>query len=617
MCGIYGMASFGRDPLHAPEALDRMGNAVRHRGPDDRATVTTPHAAIGVERLRITDPRPQAAQPFTDQASGVWLACNGAIYNARRLRARFPDYPYRSRSDIEPILPLYLDSGPEGIADLDGMFAIALWDDRNRRLLLARDRAGEKPLFWTRVGSEVWFASEVQALLAHRAVARTLDRVALDDYLTFGYALEPRTMFDGIRKVPAGVTVTFSERGDDVHRFWHPESIAVRQLTQDEAVRRLESHLEDAVARQLQADVAVGVFSSGGLDSSLLAALAARGGAVHTYTVGFTDPSYDERTPAGQLASALGTKHRAVVADESDLRTAFDTLAAGTAEPIADPAALPTWLLARAAREDVGVVLSGEGADELFGGYPTYLGHAAAPLFGSLPAVVRRALTRQIRALPASSGKVPLEFLLKRFVGGAENETLERHVRWFGTGLLEDADDWEPWPDTDAAPVWLDALLAERDPLRRVMLFDYLTYLRDNLLPKVDRTTMLVSLEARAPYLDRALTEFALALETRYRVRGLTTKWLLKRVARRRLPRRFVNRRKRGLSVPVGGWINDGLRTEVDRLLAPDRLRAEGLLRAPRVGQLLSEHRSGRVNHARALWPLVILQTWRDRWLGD
>jgi asparagine synthase (glutamine-hydrolysing) len=182
---------------------------------------------------------------------------------------------------------------------------------------------------------------------------------------------------------------------------------------------------------------------------------------------------------------------------------------------------------------------------------------------------------------------------------------------------LGEADDWEPWRDREAAPVWLEALLAEPDPLRRVMLFDYLTYLRDNLLPKVDRATMLVSLEARAPYLNRALTEFALGLETGYRVRGLTTKWLLKRVARRRLPRRFVTRRKRGLSVPIGRWINDALRGDVDRLLAPARLQAEGVLRAERVGQLLSEHRSGRVNHARALWPLIILQIWRERWLGD
>jgi len=617
MCGIYGMASFGRDPLRAPQVLDRMGEAVRHRGPDDRATVITPGAAIGVERLRITDPRPQAAQPFKDPAEHVWLACNGAIYNARRLRARYADYPYRSRSDIEPILPLYLDRGPEGIAELDGMFAIALWDKQGRRLLLARDRAGEKPLFWTRVGSEVWFASEVQALLVHPAVPRTLDRTALDDYLTLGYALEPRTMFGAIRKVEAGTVAVFSDGAEEVHRFWRPEAIPVLQLPQEEAARRLESHLEDAVSGQLQADVPVGVFSSGGVDSSLLAALATRGGAVHTFTVGFSDPSYDERMPAGRLASTLGTAHHTVVADEPRLRAALDALTGGTAEPIADPAVLPTYLLARSAREHVGVVLSGEGADELFGGYPTYLGHAAAPWFGALPERARRGVARLVGALPASAGRVPLEFLLKRFVAGALNETLERHVRWFGTGLLREADDWEPWPAREAAPVWLEALLAEPDPLRRVMLFDYLTYLRDNLLTKVDRATMLVSLEARAPYLDRALTEFALGLETGYRVRGLTTKWLLKRVARRRLPRRFVTRRKRGLSVPIGRWINDGLRGEVDRLLAPARLQTEGVLRAERVGQLLSEHRSGRVNHARALWPLIILQIWRERWLGD
>lgn len=615
MCGIYGMVTFGAAPPDAAAVVERMGRTLRHRGPDDRAVLTSPNATIGTERLRITDPLPRAAQPFTTPDGTVWLGCNGAIYNAAALRARYPRYPFRSRSDIEPILPLYLDRGPAGLADLDGMFAIAIWDAPRGRLLLARDRAGEKPLFHSRVADAVWFASEVQALLEQPAVPRKLDCVALDDYLTFGYVPEPRTMFAAIHKVEAGSVVSFDARGQGAMRYWVPELIPVAPTSAERAEHELAERLELAVRKQLAADVPVGVFTSGGVDSSLLATLAARAQApdeLHTFTVGFAAATFDESDHADALAARLGSRHVTVRVAEHDLREALDLVTQRVAEPIADPAILPTCLLARTARERVGVVLSGEGADELFGGYPTYLGHRAAPVYAALPATIRHALRGMANALPTSSGKVPLEFLLKRFVADAEQDILGRHVAWFGTGLGPTA-----WPEGEHGARWLPVVRSDPDPLRRVMLFDYLTYLRDDLLPKVDRATMLFSLEARSPYLDRDLTTFALGLPTSLKLRGITTKWLLKRVARRWLPRRIAYRRKRGLSVPIGAWINGGLRGEVDRLLTPERLSAQGVLRSERVRQLLTEHRSGRANYARALWPLVVYELWRERWLGD
>jgi asparagine synthase (glutamine-hydrolysing) len=507
------------------------------------------------------------------------------------------------------------------------MFALAIWDERRRRLVLARDRAGEKPLFYARVAHEIWFASEVQALLAHPRVARAQDPAALYDFLNLGYVPEPRTMFRGIRKVEAGSVATFGADTEEAHVFWRPERVAEAPLAVEQAERRLEALLETAVARQLQADVPLGVFISGGVDSGLLAAMAARGGrrgALHTFTVGFAARGYDERSPAAAVAAQLGTEHHTVTANEDTLFEAFETVTARVAEPVADPAIFPTYLLAKAARPHAGVVLSGEGADELFGGYPTYLGHRAAPWFNALPAALQRGVTRLLGALPPSHGKVPLEFLLKRFVTEAGRDPLERHIAWFGTGLEAAAITLGvpagTLPDgarRAAAAQWRELLEGEPDVLRRVMLFDYLTYLRDNLLVKVDRATMLASLEARAPYLDRTLTAFVLGLPTDLKVRGPVTKWLLKRVAARWLPRRIARRRKRGLSVPVAEWINRGLRTVVDGLLAPERLHAEGVLHPARVGQLLSEHRDGRANHARALWPLIIYRAWRERWAGD
>jgi asparagine synthase (glutamine-hydrolysing) len=615
MCGIYGMVSLAGRPLAHPGTMERMGVRLRHRGPDDHRILARPDAAMGAERLRITDPRPEAAQPFEDSAGAVWLACNGAVYNARSLRGRYPRYPYRSRSDIEPLLPLFLDIESGGVAEIDGMFAVAVWDARTRTLILARDRAGEKPLFYATIDGEVWFASEVAALLEHPALDRTLDPDATLDFLQLGYVREPHTMFAAVRKVPAGTVVVFSEVGVQSLRYWTPE-----QFRPDPAVTPLEAEhellylLERSVAKQLQADAPVGIFLSGGIDSSLVAALAVRHrdpADLPAFTVGFDEQSYDERGAAAAVAGDLRLPHVTVRVGDQDLFGMLDILTDRIAEPFADPAILPTMVLAQAARENVGVVLGGEGADELFGGYPTYVGHRAAPWFARLPDGVRRAMSRAAQGLPTSQAKVPLEFLVKRFLATATLPALERHLHWFGTGLdpaVFGAPARLPWPDLpdDGS-----------DTVHRMMRLDYLTYLRDDLLPKVDRATMLHALEARAPFLDADLSAFAFRLPAELAVQGLTTKWLLKRAARRSLPAAAVHRRKRGLSVPVDRWLNGPLCDEANRLLAPDRLTQAGVLDAARVGDLVSEHRRGRANHARALWPLVVLQRWRERWVGD
>ncbi|MGD8727118.1 MAG: asparagine synthase (glutamine-hydrolyzing) [Gemmatimonadales bacterium] len=610
MCGIYGMVSF-RGDLRAASTLEAMGRALRHRGPDDHLLIADPKAALGTERLRITDLRPEAIQPFIDPSSRVWLSCNGAVYNAVELRNRYSSYPFRSDSDVEVLLPLFLDRGPDGFANVDGMFAVAIWDGRVDRLILARDRAGEKPLFYAQSDREVWFASEVQALLAHNSLNGSLDHHALASYLFLGYVPQPRTMFHAIRKLEAGTVLMLDERGSTSHRYWQPAQTVVEPMSATVAEQRLRGLLEQSVEKQLQADVPVGVFTSGGLDSALLAAIAARVTApreLHTFTVGFPEASFDERAPATCITQRLGTQHLEVCADEQALREALDVVTHEVAEPIADPAILPTYLLARAARERVGVVLSGEGADELFGGYPTYIGHRFAPWFAGLPASVRAVVAALVELIPPSSSKIPIEFLLRKFVAHAGLECLPRHIAWFGTGLPREILD----DGLEATPVQ-EEIRGEPDELRRVMLFDYVTYLPDNLLAKVDRATMLASLEARSPYLDREVMAFGLALDPSHKLRQWRTKWLLKRVAERWLPRSIVHRRKRGLSVPISTWLNEGLRAEVDRLFFPERIRALGL-NSGLLSRLLYEHRSRQANHGRALWALVVLERWRERW---
>jgi asparagine synthase (glutamine-hydrolysing) len=613
MCGIYGIVSEEGSALRFPDVADLMGTALRHRGPDGRATLHAPHAVIGTERLRIIDLHERADQPFAAPGSQVWLECNGEIYNAASIRARYPEYPFRSHSDVESILPLYLEHGTDAIPLLDGMFGLAIWDNRTHTLVLARDRAGEKPLFYARIGREILFASELQCILQHPEVSKELDPIAVAEYLRLGYVPEPRTMFRAVRRVEAGTFIRFGEVGQQTMRYWHPDAFRPEPRGAKDAVRELQRLFEDAVTKQVMADVPVGVFISGGLDSSLLATLASRAigvDKVHTFSAQFAEASYDESGDAAVLAKWMRTKHVPVRTDEETLFDALRNVTTRVAEPIADPAVLPTFLLARAAREHVKVILSGEGADELFGGYPTYLGHKIAPKYDALPALLRRAVRGGVAKLPSSGKKVTLEFLLKRFVSDVEKPWVERHLAWFGTTLspevlAQPVEDLPEMPDAGPYP---------NDPLLGAMLLDYRSYLRDNLLVKVDRATMLSSVEARAPYLDHYLTAFALSLPASLRVRRFETKWVLKKAAEKWLPKQVIYRRKRGLSVPIASWINHGLRGEVDRLLAPERLRADGLLSERYVHALLAEHRSGRANHAKPLWAIVMLQYWMENW---
>jgi asparagine synthase (glutamine-hydrolysing) len=629
MCGITGVVSRTDAAPRFADALPKMRETLAHRGPDGAGSLDLPTASLHVRRLAIID-LAHGDQPFTSPDGRVSIVCNGEIYNSEELRKdpAAQGYPFRSRSDVESILPLYLAYGDACVRRLEGMFGLAIWDGPARRLLLARDRSGEKPLFYADLGSELAFASEAKAILAYPAVDRALDPVAVATFLALGYVLSPRTMRRAIRNLPPGHLLAADASGVCIAPYWSADHFAVRTdvAAPDlrEAAGTVRESVRQAVARELMADVPVGVFLSGGLDSSLLTALAAehfhRGG-IFTYTVSFGDPSYDESGPAALVASRFGTAHRTVACDPENLRRALDAVRDGLDEPLGDPAILPTYLLSEAARRDVKVILSGEGADELFGGYPTYVGHRMAGAYGSLPLPVRRAITRAVFAWPQSTRKVTIEFLLKQFVTNAALPPLARHFEWFGAlgpAALDAILGPAGMPGLAAARAELDAkgvlALAQRNVLDGVMLLDFLTYLPDDLLTKVDRATMLSSVEARAPFLDRQVMELALGLPSQLKVSRLTTKAVLREAARPLLPRAVLRRTKRGLSVPIASWINGGLRAEVDRALAPERLEAEGWIRPEGIRRLLDEHRSGVANHARRLWSVIMFQRWLECW---
>jgi asparagine synthase (glutamine-hydrolysing) len=600
MCGIFGAVAAPGQALRDPDGAVRMAATLRHRGPDGEQIVGDERVQLGARRLAIMD-LTTGEQPFRSPDGAIWMVCNGEIYNAPALRreATAWAYPFRSTGDIETIVPFYERHGAAVIERLDGMFGLAIWDARRDggRLLLARDRAGEKPLFWTQVHGELRFASEIQALLAYPDQPRRVDRHALSLYRALGYVPAPYTMFEGISKLPPGSVLELENGRVDIRTYWSPADAAraPSRLISPEVLREA---LLQAVARQLMSDVPLGVFTSGGLDSSLLVAAAARampggGERLHTYAVRFVEPGYDESEYAEAVTREITSVHHVVTADDESLRRALDVVTQSLAEPLGDPAVLPTWLLAEAARADVKVVLSGEGADELFGGYPTYIGHQVAAWWQRWPPMLAGAVRWAVERWPVSSGKVSIEFLLKQFVGSASRPWLERHIGWFGAAEGE--------PARDVVRELADKLrdFPSGDALNQALWFDFVTYLPDNLLVKVDRATMLASVEARAPFLDREIMELVLPAPSSLKVRGITTKAILKEAARGLVPETVIHRGKRGLSVPVARWLNTGLAPLADRLLDTP---------------LLAAHRARKANHARRLWPQLMLAVWAERW---
>ena len=595
MCGIFGAIARGEAPLRHPEALERMAAALRHRGPDGECIIGNERARLGARRLAIMD-LTTGDQPFQSPDGKIWMVCNGEIYNAPALRQEASGwgYPFRSHGDIETIVPFYQRFGADAVARLEGMFGLAIWDETRRRLVLARDRAGEKPLFWTDVGNELRFASEIQALLEFPDQPRRLNRKALRLYHALGYVPAPYTLFDGINKLPPASLLIAEGARTEVRPFWSAADAASRPSTLVPGdTTTLRDTLLGAVKRELMSDVPLGIFTSGGLDSSLLVAAAARGipgERIHTYAVRFTESGYDESPYAEAVTHAIASVHHVVTADEESLGRALEVVSRSLAEPLGDPAVLPTFLLAEAARKDVKVILSGEGADELFGGYPTYLGHKFADLWQRVPRPLRQATRWAVERWPSSTGKMTLEYMLKQFLSATEEPWLTRHLTWLGAMTIDEGVIAELAGKLDRFP---------DEPLNRVMWFDFLTYLPDDLLVKVDRATMLASVEARAPFLDREVMELVLPAASHVKVRGLTTKAILKEAARGLVPDEVIHRRKRGLSVPVARWLNTGLAPLADRLLDTP---------------LLTEHRTGRRNHARRLWPQLMLALWSERW---
>jgi asparagine synthase (glutamine-hydrolysing) len=625
MCGIAGFVESA--DAGAPSSLEasqelvrRMCQVIRHRGPDDEGSFVDEGIALGMRRLSIID-LSTGHQPIHNEDRTVWVVFNGEIYNFRTLRTELEAAGHRfaTSSDTEVIVHAYEQWGTNAIARLRGMFALAVWDAQSRQLLLARDRIGIKPLHYTVVNGRLYFGSEIKSILEAPDVPRDLDLDALNHYLSFLYTPRDESIFRGIRKLPPGHLLTSSRGRVHVEQYWRQPTRETFRGSEAEAVSELNSILVDAVRSHLVSDVPLGAFLSGGVDSSLVVGLMAEtsGGRVKTFSIGFDEPSFDELEHARRVARHFETDHHEFVV-KPDAVEILDSLISHFDEPFADSSAIPTWYVSEKAREHVAVVLSGDGGDELFGGYDRYLPHPRVVAFDRFG----RGTGRRVAAIAAA-----------HLPHGARGKNFFRHVARDARGRYLDGIRFYSHDEKCAllAPDVV-AQLSVVDPEARLaqsfepygelpwasqmMRFDADTYLPEDVLTKVDRMSMAHSIESRVPLLDNEVVGFASALPAALKIKDGRRKHILKEVAARLLPSEILNRRKQGFAVPLAAWFRGNLRDLfADTLLSTASVTRDYFQQAF-VRRLMDEHLSGRRDHSLRLWLLVVFERWHQQYVA-
>ncbi len=619
MCGICGSYDFSRGEPADVAVLEQMNATLVHRGPDAGGIHAEGPVGLAARRLSIID-LAHGDQPMVTEDGSICVVQNGEIINHLELRAELArdGVRFRTECDTEVLLHLYRRDGPGFVSQLRGMFAIALWDRDRRRLLLARDRFGIKPLYYELSGGRLSFASELKALLRQPSFSRELDPEALHAFLAFNSIPAPLTIFRAARKLGPGHLLVCTPDGARVERYARPAPRARDELRREPAAvlaEELRERLQDSVKAHLLADVPVGVLLSGGVDSSVLAALAARTSSerVSTFSIGFRERSFNELELAREVAERYGTDHHELVVDP-DIADLLPQLVAAFDEPFADSSAVPTYLVSELAARHVKVVLSGEGGDELFGGYETY----AADLLAERIGPVAARLAPLVELLPSSSSRVSFDYRAKRFARAAARPPLERHHGWKEIFSPEErerllAPDWREaggdplagwrrrFAETDGAPV-----------LARLQDVDLGIYLADDLLVKTDRMSMAHSLEARVPYLDPVVADLALALPTKLKVRGLAKKRLLRQAAAPLIPQSILRARKRGFSIPAAAWLRGELEPLAREVLSPEQIRRHGYFEPAEVTRLLDDHVARREDYSRQLWGLMSFTLWAE-----
>jgi asparagine synthase (glutamine-hydrolysing) len=629
MCGIVGIVESDLTRPVLPEELGRMVQMLVHRGPDDEGRVMRPGVGLGMRRLAIIDVA-TGQQPFGNETDEIQLVANGEIYNFHDLRRQLQaqGHTLRTQSDIEVLVHAYEEWGLDFLLRVRGMFALALWDGRTQTLIAARDRAGEKPLYWTRTPRGLLLASEVKALLVRPEVARELDPEAVDQFLTYEYVIAPRTILKGVHKLPPGHYLTYRDGEVTVRRYWDAANVQPRAWKEEDAADALRDALRRATVGQMMADVPLGAFLSGGIDSSTIVAFMSEASLqpVNSFSIGFDDGTYNELPYARDVAALFETNHRERTVSPN-LHEMFDKLVVHLDEPFADVSLFPTYLVSQLAREHVTVALSGDGGDELFGGYDAYQAQQLATRFAWMGDALLPAAAAVAAALPPTEKKKGMVNKFQRFALGATQAPHDLgHYRWMVylsarakqrlySGMLRQAltrsDVYAPVRQTLAR-------YGRDDLLNRQLYADLSLYLADDILVKVDRMSMATSLETRAPFLDADVMELAFSMPGHFKVResragfgaSMDRKWILKRAMHGILPDRILTRKKEGFSIPMKNWLRRELQPLMRALLAPERIARRGLFEPAEVTRLIEDHVAGRENHAHTLFPLMVFERW-------
>jgi len=622
MCGICGQLNFESNRPVGAGQLERMNQALYHRGPDEDGVYLKAPVGLAMRRLSIID-LSTGRQPIRNEDGTIRVVFNGEIYNFLEIRKELEAKGHRfvTKCDTEVIAHLYEEAGESFVHRLNGMFAIALWDEREQKLLLVRDRLGIKPLYYYADRERLVFGSEIKAIL-EADIPRVIDEEALSHYLALGYIPAPWSIFKGVRKLRPGHLLRAEAGAVKAEAWWTlPGETDAVERPEEELVEELRALLADAVKIRLISDVPLGVFLSGGVDSSAIVAMMAEAssGPVRTFSIGFSQKSFSELAFARKIASRFGTRHEELEI-RPEPREILPRLTDAFDEPFADSSAIPTWYVSNMARRSVTVALGGDGGDELFGGYETYAAYKWATIYRRLPAFLGEGLVPAVvRRLPVSDAKISFDYKAKQFVASARRPPLEAHLGWkrnFDTGqrdsLLADG------VLRGEGPMSLFRETFESfggdDVLARLMKVDTKIYLPDDILVKVDRMSMANSLEVRPPILDYRIAEWTARLPSTLKVRGLRKKALFRKALRGILPDEIVNRKKAGFNVPMAAWLRGDLRETLLDSLSPTRLKSQGIFRPAAVQSLWEDHLARRSDNSRQLWALLSFSLWYERY---
>ena len=633
MCGIVGFLTSKVADIPNYETLRGMRETLVHRGPDDKGEYIRPidnggpFVFLGHRRLSIID-LSGGHQPLSNEDETVWVIFNGEIYNFKELRETLEGrgHQFLTCSDTEVIAHAYEEYGEGCFQRLNGMFAIAIWDELRGQLILARDRLGKKPLYYSLMNETFLFASELKAIMAYPFFPRKVDQLSLMKYLFFEFIPSPYTIFKDAKKLQAASYLKWDKKGIEIREYWSPFIIGKPEdnISLAEAEFRITELLKQSVKRRLISDVPLGVFLSGGIDSSAVTALAQQENPnkIKTFSIGFEDPSFDESKYALLASKHIGTEHHEQRMTPADLLNIIPNLPDILDEPMADASILPTYLLSKFTREYVTVALGGDGGDELFAGYPTYLAHKFATQYERFLGPVHPVINYLGGLLPVSDDNISFDFKVKKFLSGIGYPDGIRNSLWLGSFSFLDLNKvLSPEINTqfDSNRLVEDILLYEgKCPLTdRITLLQYLDmklYLQECILVKVDRASMACSLEVRAPLLDYQLAEFVMGLPSRLKLNGLTSKYILKKSMRDFLPDKVINRPKKGFGVPIAKWVKGPLRELFGDLLSNDRIKQEGFLNPKYVTKLLQDHLVNKKDNRKRLWTLLVWELWANRY---